>query len=219
MSFLPTGNNLKRDRNIKFPDGAGEVAVAWNPADISGAPWIMTNQNLNAISPTGVNSAINATRSLSTATAGKRYLELVLTRKDAAFGTAVRHDMGLTDLTPPDFTGCRADLAYCVGGAIFRSSVNLGAVPVLAVNDVVRFAFDFANLRCWIAVNGGAWLLGGGDPVAGTAPTVTGIAASTYFPTATYESAGGNRNGYRIQGNTSLLTFAPPSGYRVWGAV
>lgn len=215
MSYLPIGSNLHRSLNLYLPEdfAALESAVRWEPAS-AGGTWVFSDSDLNGNCRLDAYAVSNVARS-----AGNRYFEFQLLVKTASYPTSVRHDVGMTYTYPPsNISMLRTQgIAISMAGGIYSNSILVGSGPVINVGDVMRFAVNFTTLTAWLAVNAGAWI-GGGDPSAGTLPTIAGITAQTYRLGGEYESAGINNNTYRMQGNNALFAYPPPAGFVSWGA-
>ena len=61
-----------------------------------------------------------------------------------------------------------------VGGRNLAGS----SAPLVVVGSILRFAHDATNGRLWVGIAGSGWI-GGGDPAAGTSPTLSGLVAET----------------------------------------
>jgi hypothetical protein len=103
-----------------------------------------------------------------------------------------------------------------VGGGAQAAGTSPGA------GDTVGFAYDPANGKLWIATNN-TWI-GGGDPVANTSPTLTGVPAGA-VPFVVNGTAGTITSLINFgQGGQSGLTYdaaadgyfkyTPPSGFK-----
>lgn len=94
-------------------------------------------------------------------------------------------------------------------GTVFPSGAGTG----FGTGDVVCLAYSQDSGKLWIRVNGNAWI-GGGDPVAGTSPTVSGLGGSQYVGVseAGSNSAGGVTGRFR----TADFTQAVPAGFSGW---
>ena len=151
---------------------------------------------------------------------GKRYFEVYLDNIPTVYGTAVRHDIGVTRKTPPssggsDVQGASATVdgaCYRIGGAIFVNSTNVGAVTALASTDVVGVAMDLATGNVWFSRNG-IWTQG--DPAAGTSPEGTLTPGVTYYPGIAAESGADMK--VTLHTKASDMTYSPPSGFSSWG--
>lgn len=199
----------------------GEVindsAGPWNTTNYTGT-WTFTNGDLTADWVAG--SGVTNVHAMTGRSSGKRYFEVYLDNIPTVYGTAVRHDIGVTRKTPPssggsDVQGASAPVdgaCYRIGGAIFVNSTNVGAVTALASTDVVGVAMDLATGNVWFSRNG-IWTQG--DPAAGTSPEGTLTPGVTYYPGIAAESGADMK--VTLHTKASDMTYSPPSGFSSWG--
>jgi hypothetical protein len=195
-------------RLLIIEDASG-VDVTW---DLSTSTWTFSDGNHVAqAAGTGVYNVQTSTGK----SGGKRYVEIKWQAITVTFDSTIRHDCGIGTSATPSFGGsdARDALGYNRDGTIFPAGSNGSAV---SASDTVRFAFDITGGKAWIAISAGAWI-GGGDPETDTTPTRSGLAAATYYPTASYEAAGANYNTYEIAASAARCDYSLPAGYSYWG--
>jgi hypothetical protein len=193
--------------------GGGSFPFAtWNAADKS------ANVDISPTVPLQVNRSGGATtyqgvRATKAVTA-KAYWEITASWG----GVGVRGGAGLalsslTLTTNTDFPGSAAG-----GVAIWgpNNTVYLAGTPTDYANstgtDTYGFAFDPATGKLWIrAFDLASTYIGGGDPVAGTSPTVTITAGTSYYPIASMAS--GVTDGIVANFGQNAFTGTPPTGY------
>lgn len=150
---------------------------------------------------------------------GRWYYEIRCTRT----GNGLEMGWASVGLTTPNSTsGRRSFHVNHAGGAGLYGNVA-GTIVSSAtvgydVNDLFRFAVDIEAGKVWIARNGGAWV-GGGDPVAGTLPTLSGTLVNGR-PAAGGISAGGTiytQTSFTIYSDTPRLNYSPPAGFTPFG--
>jgi len=79
--------------------------------------------------------------------------------------------------------------------------------------DVVCLAYNQNTNNLWIRTNGNAWM-GGGDPVAGSNPTLSGLAAGAYLIAVNAGTGGSGSVTGRF--TAAACTMGIPSGYSSW---
>lgn len=91
-----------------------------------------------------------------------------------------------------------------VSAAVVYNGATDSTTPV-----TVGFAFDASTRKLWVRRSNGTWE-GGGDPAAGTSPTLT-LAAGTYYPACTPGTTGG---AHTINaGQAPFVLWTPSAGY------
>jgi len=183
----------------------------WDSADQTGT-WTLTNADLTAqvTSWPGIASVLGSSGKSS----GKRYLEIVWVT-GAAYGTLVRHDVGITSTRPVGSGGSGADAGagYRRGGAVMVNASNVGTVTALSDGDVVGLAVDLGTGDVWLSRNG-TWTQG--DPAAASSPEGTVATSTTYYPFASAESPAATTVDLRTQ--ASQFGYAIPSGFVAWAS-
>ena len=94
-------------------------------------------------------------------------------------------------------------------------SDNGSAMPPLTAGQRVGIAYNQNTGNAWARINGGAWL-GGGDPVAGTSPTATGISGPQYVSCAVGEFSSSSQ--VVLAAMLAAFVDAVPSGYSSWSS-
>jgi hypothetical protein len=194
-----------------------EVAGAWNTTNNTGT-WTFSNSDFTAdwVSGAGVTNV----QAIAGRSSGKRYFEVYIDAVPTVYHTGVRHDIGVTRVTPPSSGG--SDVAgaggasfngacYRIGGAIFVNGSNVGAVTSLAATDVVGVALDLATGNVWFSLNG---VYTQGDPAAGSSPEGTVSTGATYYPGIAAESSADMTVTLRTK--ASDMTYSPPTGFTSW---
>lgn len=116
--------------------------------------------------------------------------------------------MGLTpnNTTPPD-------AGYGIQFVPGADSVLIpaGNGPQLNAGDIIQFALDQVGGNLWIGQNGG-WI-GGGDPAAGSSPSLTGLSGAYYVSAQmSFANAGAVTGAFTL----AELAHAPPAGFSSW---
>lgn len=194
---------------VAFLGSPVEQDVAWDATDQTGA-WTLTNSNRTAqvtLWP-GIASVLgDVGRS-----AGRRYFEVEYVT-GGSFGTAVRHDIGITRSRPvaSGASGEGTGGGYRRGGAIFMSGSSVGSVTALTDGDVVGVAVDLDTGNLWFALDG-TWTQG--DPETDTSPEGTVSVPNTYCPFASSESPVAMTVTLRTK--TSEFDYPVPTGFVSW---
>lgn len=154
------------------------------------------------------------------ALSGKQYCEFVVTTYPAALATGI----GICSSPPTALYGSGAfNLGHGNGGcglpANFynnNGSLTTDAAYTFVQGDNIGVAYDSATGKLWLRRNG-TWL-GGGDPAAGTSPTMTISTGGTYyFYVGTYScSISSGSYVYDIKPNTAVQTYSLPSGFSAY---
>ena len=194
---------------VAFLGSPVEQDVAWDAADQTGS-WTLTNSSRTAqvTSWPGIASVLgDVGRS-----AGKRYFEVEYVT-GASFGTAVRHDIGITRSRPvaSGASGEGTGGGYRRGGAIFISGSSVGSVSALSDGDVVGVAIDLGSGDVWFSLNG-AWTQG--DPGTGYIPEGSVLVPNTYYPFASAESPAAMT--VTLRAKTSEFDYPAPTGFSSW---
>ena len=166
----------------------------------------LSGGNLNATS--GTNTIIYSTFALQT---NKYYWEVTLTNSTTQqIGIADFSKTNTTNVAPGD--AGKNGYIYLTNGSIYNNGSQLSSgLSTVTTNDVVGIAYDSATNKLWFNKNGGTWF-GGGDPAAGTTPTVTTSSSFTYCPVL---GAGGGSDAVNVAVNFGQRPFAytPPTGF------
>lgn len=191
-------------------DDESAGTVAWNTANEVGT-WTFTaaDQTAEYISGAGTNSVVSGTARSS----GKRYFE-VSWDVAGSFSSLVRDDVGLTTSNPPTSGASVTDgAAYRRSGHVFHANANIATETAIASTDVLGVAADLDTGDVWFAING-TWVQG--DPATATSPSVTGLAAGTYYAGATIES--GATMTVTLRTLNADFTQPKPAGFKSWAA-
>ncbi len=127
---------------------------------------------------------------------------------DAFSGGNNQFYIGLTpdNTTPPDEG---YGIQFVPGGD--SALIPGGTGPQLNAGDVIQFALDQAGGNLWIGQNG-TWI-GGGDPAAGSSPSLTGLSGAYYVAAQmSFSNAGAVTGAFTL----AELSYAPPSGFSSW---
>ncbi len=90
--------------------------------------------------------------------------------------------------------------------------------PMVATGAVIGMAIDTDARKLWVSYNG-AWI-GGGDPSAGTLPTMVAgnaINMGTTLVQYMFGSSGYHESAWRINLATPHLQYSAPSSFKAWG--
>jgi hypothetical protein len=123
--------------------------------------------------------------------------------------------LGITNASGPlnNYLGSDANsFSWQNQGSTYGSAATPKTGISYAVGDVVGLAIDVPNKRAWVRVNGGAWA-GGGDPAAGTTPTVWSFSGSVYVA-ATVQNA---RSSIVVNSGAAPFAYTAPSGFSAIG--
>lgn len=151
----------------------------------------------------------NSVRSLTSASAGKLYLEFI----DISGGNFIVIGVGTSGFSLSNFVGATATScsiqsengASTIVGNGF--TLNATVSPGYAANDVFQIALDLTGGNLWFGKNN-TWVTG--NPGTNTSPTATFTGGTTLFPAAGLI----NSSSAQIVCNGSKYT--PPSGYTLW---
>jgi hypothetical protein len=102
----------------------------------------------------------------------------------------------------------------CPNGSMFHNAGSVGTLPGTITNDPVNieFAVDVSTRKVWIRQNGQAWA-GGGDPAAGTSPTVTLSGSGAIYPVGWISTSGPSGRQVALHVDAGSTTGTPPSGF------
>lgn len=145
--------------------------LGWNTVDAH-STIVLSNQNTKVVRD---NSASDFVSVASLSVSGKVYWEVTDIDGDTIIGIANEtvSTANTSNFIASGFWGYRRTGATYTAGTIttgFESGNNY---------ETYRFWFDSATGNMWVAINDGA-PIGGGDPIAGTSPTITGITGTTF---------------------------------------
>ena len=198
------GNDSMIDTPTPYADGGNGRGnyCTLNPLANGGT---LANGNLDATSST--NKVIYSTFALD---AGKYYWEVTLNGSNL-------QQIGIADLTKTNTTNSapgdsgRNGYIYLTDGKTYNNGTLLSSYSSSTTNDVIGLAYDAPSNKLWIRKNNGSWFAGG-DPAAGTTPTMT--TSSSYSYTAVL-GAGGGTDAVNASVNFGQRAFAytPPSGF------
>lgn len=151
----------------------------------------------------------NSVRSLTSASAGKLYLEVI----DISGGVDIVCGVGTNGFSLSNFVGATATscgIQSATGtNTIVANGFTLNSTtsPGYAANDVFQIALDFGGGNLWFGKNN-TWVTG--NPGTNTSPTATFTAGTTLFPAVGLINSGSAQ----IVCNGSK--FATPTGYTLW---
>ncbi|HVI59326.1 MAG TPA: hypothetical protein VM619_10735 [Luteimonas sp.] len=157
---------------------SGTVYATWNPADKATEITLSNGNRTAEVDGLGIRTA-RATIAMS----GKQYFEASFAPNGDGVG------IGLARSAADLFVYLGSDSAgyghYLPSNDVYRGgSVAYNGATNSTSPVTVGIAFDAATLEMWVIVEGGSGFEGGGDPAAGTSPTLT-LAAGTYYPACT----------------------------------
>lgn len=191
------------------------MPTTWDPA-AKGASINLSNGNLDA---TGAVSAAvwNSVLGTTSYSAGKVYIEYLLTVADSVVGGRFFFGMATSAITLSTYLGNSASGAgdqdtfgWTVNGFTIA---NNASINYNTVNNVFQIAIDGTGGKAWSGLNN-AWN-GGGSPGAGTNPGITWTPPLTLFPAASFFCDAGPA-AMRIKPSSGVQSFAPPSGFSPW---
>lgn len=193
-----------------FPRGPREVDVIWDAANM-GASCVLSNSNYDIV---GANTqcarAIKGVSALQ-----KGYFEIVISvavANTARIGSINHSTYSNYGTSTSQACGVRPEAtSFLNNGTSLGSATDLGGA--FANNDVYMFAIDGPGGKLWTG-KAGTWH-NSGNPAAGTNSQFTGL-TGTHYPGVSFIGA---TEKYRIRGNTSNITYSPPSGFTVLGAL
>lgn len=171
-------------------------------------------------SPTEYNQVV----SLLGRASGLRYFEVVIANAVGMSGSG-SFQIGLTTDNPPSTT---QNLGVSAGGSAIVWSYPPGYVSrttpayfnlgtALSIGSVVKGALNFSTNQAWLGLVGGAWV-GGGDPAAGTSPTLSLPAGTYYIASCSGGTSDPTTWAVRIRTGAAQFTGTVPSGFVAWAA-
>jgi hypothetical protein len=181
----------------RFAVAGGSPYATWDPAhkasdiSLSGGNLIATGASL------GVHIVLG-----TIAISGKRYFECSFVPNADSIGVGIA--VASTTLTNYLGQGALSYGHYLSSNTIYTGAsavydgTNIATTPV-----TVGFAVDGTSL--WVRVSGESGWEGGGDPAAGTSPTLT-LSSGTYYPACTPYTTG----------NGAVTLNAGQSAFSVW---
>lgn len=211
---------------IPFPFQAGQFGLAsalaavaaltatWDPAHLSSAT-SLTNSNLtlNPVGASGTYACSRSTRALqglayvsancSTNSSGSMFSGFGIADATAGFNSTNMY----TGFTSLSVGGGPTD------GNVYNNNASIGVLTGIANPGDVQIAVDVPNRKVWIRRSGGSWL-GGGDPAAGTSPTLTlGGSGALYVVGSCYRPSFNASRYIILHGDAASTTGTPPSGF------
>lgn len=186
------------------------TGATWNPADKSANISLDATKTIATKINTNASELVRATLSRNAAT-DQGYFEIYIANGD----TSPFITVGLAPSTTPtnSFPGSDAGSYsyYEQSGQKYNNNVPVAFGAAYLSGDIVGVAMSAGKL--WFAKNN-VWQASG-NPVAGTNPAFTGISGLLFPCCSLYrKDAGPSQVGLRM--NTSLFTYAPPSGFGAW---
>jgi len=177
--------------------------LTWDPLWIHPTGMVLENSNLTARCTVSNDRAVGATLGKSS---GKWYWEIEVV------GVGNYRFVGIAQSGYPtdEYVGRQSTGYgyYSTDGRIFNNMVGTAYGNLYGNGDIIGVALDMDNARVFFAKNG-VWQ-NGGDPVTGTNPAASGIAATTWYPA---DSLNGNLQEHTIVGYLSRMTYTPPAGF------
>lgn len=194
--FQPVESASTWDSTNEFADGQWTYAAS--------------NSVTTYIGVGGVGQVVN-TQDQST---GKRYFEIVFDFT-SSFSNSVRHDVGITALSPvAGGMGGTPSAGYRRGGGIVKNGGVTTAAPAITDLAVVMCAVDLDTGRVWFGTNG-TWA-GSGDPANNLNPAVVGMPAASYKIGGQCES-GTHPTTFTLRTTEATFSYAVPDGFQSWG--
>lgn len=190
---------------------------AWDPDSMLGG-WTLDIGSFNKSALGATGPSIRGISALPGRAFGKRYLEFTFDA-GTTFGTAVRHDVGITRTRLQTATAgaggslCDTGAGYRMGGAINVETTITSAPALVATLDVVSLAVDLSTGNVWLAKNG-TWV--SGDPATGVSPSGVIPVGGLYYPCASCES--GAALGTTLRVVESEFDYPIPDGFKSWGS-
>lgn len=188
-----------------------EANVTWDPAN-KNASVTLSNSNYDAVG-TATLQCLRATKGISGSQ--KAYFEIVAVVAAAngdRAGTCDHSTYTNFMTSTSQAGGFRPEAtSFLTTGLTLGSTADIGGSN--ANNDVLMFAVDMGAGKLWIGKNN-TWF-NSGSPSAGTNHQFSGL-TGTHYPATGFIDGTGK---WRIRGNTSNITYAPPSGFTVLGAL
>ena len=190
--------------------GIVETNVTWDSGN-KGASVTLSNNDYDAQGVSG--QCLRASKGVSGSQ--KAYWEIVCVTSTANSGRvgSINHSTysGLAGATSQGATG------RCDGGAFNATGVTAGSVTnpggTSANGKVYMIAVDMGAGKFWLGDTGTFY--NSGNPAGGTNYQYS-VLSGTHYPAADFLDA---TEVWRIRANTSLLTYSPPSGFTVLGAL
>lgn len=187
-----------------------ETNVTWDSGNM-GASCVLSNSNYDVIG--AANQCLRATKSISGSQ--KAYFELVCVTASTNSGRigTINHSTysALAGSTSQGATG-RVD-----GGSFNATGVTAGSVTSIggtsANGKVYMVAVDMGAGKIWMGDTNTWW--NSGNPASGTNHQYSGL-TGTHYPAADFLDS---TEVWRIRANSSLLTYSPPAGFTVLGAL
>lgn len=180
--------------------GGGATYAAWNPLDKDSSITLSGGNQVASGSVFG-SRIVRA----DTAISGKRYFEFSFTPNTDNVGVGIcSSGVPLTSYLGQNALSYGHYLpsndSFTGGSAAYNGTTN-STTPI-----IVGMAVDGTSV--WIIVQGGSGFEGGGDPAAGTSPTLT-VTSGTYFPACTPYSGS---NAVTLNAGQSAFALWTPSG-------
>lgn len=186
---------------------AWAATVKWNSGDLSGMT--LSGFDMVAAETAGVHSGVRANVGRRS---GKFYFEVEVVSGAGDDWLAGLCNGSVSLASAWSSAGYR--IMYRGGGSLWADGTNFSSGSGLSNGDKVCFAVDLDTRKCWMRVNGGAWI-GGGDPAAGTTPTRTLGGTDALYPVAHSDNISGTTE-YRLRAAEADLIHSMPSGFSAW---
>lgn len=195
---------------VSFMGGLREPIVTWDPAN-KDAGVTLSNSNFDAVGSAA--KGLRATKGISGSQ--KAYFEIHVV-------TAVNNGGRVGVINHSTYNNYGGLVSQSATMRIHTSGNFLGTGTTAGSNgdvsatstggDVIMVAVDMGAGKYWSGVNG-TWY-NSGSPSAGTNAQYTAL-SGTHYPSADFLST----EKWRIRGNTNNITYSPPSGFSVLGAL
>lgn len=185
----------------------------WATGSPSNTSMTFTNNNRTASNGGNTNWYETAFAALPTTSGGKYYWEITETitnpYANLGVGNQTTNNNFYTDNSGPRYVLRSEDASFNL--ATWTGEVGSGLTKYENNNVRFGFAYDVDSRKLWVRQNGGSWI-GGGDPAAGTTPSVT-TSGTTYLVGNTYNTSD---QSFTITSKTAQ-TDTPPSGFTAIG--
>jgi hypothetical protein len=180
----------------RFAVAGGTTYATWDPA-VKASDITLSNGNLTATGATLGSHMVLGNIAIS----GKRYFECSFVPNTDNVGVGVAK----SSATLTSYIGQLTDTYghYLPGNDIYNNTLAYNGSTISTTPVIVGFALDGTSL--WVRVSGQSGWEGGGDPAAGTSPTLT-LSSGTYYPACTPYTTG----------NGAVTLNAGQSAFSVW---
>jgi surface protein len=192
------------------------TVYSWNPDDKS-STITLSSRDLVATQTHETNPGANygLVREIHGRSSGKYYWEVTPTG-NSAYSDAWY--MGVADSTHPtnERLGQQATgWGFNRAGNVLNNNSETGTtLPTYTEGEVIQIAVDLNVGKIWFGI-AGSWY--GGDPVAGTGETASGLSGTLYPATSFLAWGAGNWATTTANFGLSTFSYEAPSGFSTWG--